>query len=311
MNQFPGPEAPRTMRPDMASKYLHVHDPVLGYVPRAGVRGHTRDGGAVTIDGDGLRFSGDTPPLSDRPILAVGDSFTYGEDVGDLEAWPAQLQRLIGRRVLNGGVSGYGLDQIVLRTERLVARHRPVTAIISLIADDIARTEMRRLWWHDKPWFAVEQGRLVAKGQPVPQRTKLPPGLRRTIERLLNRTPAALQRLAGSHIRIHRAGTGDLISLKLVERLARLQATAGVKIVLMAQYDAHAWLDSRYAREQKDRLRPLLNGAASTGMATLDTFNRLSAEPRPGDLYGMQHMNGRGNLMIAGLLAARLRSLPD
>lgn len=295
----------------MASKYLHVHDPVLGYVPRAGVRGHTRDGGTVTIDADGFRFSGDRPDVSARPILAVGDSFTYGEDVGDLDAWPAQLQRLIDRRVLNGGVSGYGLDQVVLRAEYLVARHRPALVIVSLIADDIRRTEMRRLWWHDKPWFAVEEGHLVPKGQPVPERTRLLPGLRRTLERLLNRTPPFLQRLAGSHARIHRAGTGAEISLKLVERLAKLQATAPVKIVLMAQYDVHAWLNPRHARQQRDRLRPLLDRASRNGIATLDTFNRLSAEPRPGDLYGVLHMNGRGNLMVAGLLAAKLRSFLD
>lgn len=55
--------------------------------------------------------------------MAVGDSFTYGEYVGDLDAWPAQLQRLTGRSGLNGGVSGYGLDQIVVRAERLMALH--------------------------------------------------------------------------------------------------------------------------------------------------------------------------------------------
>lgn len=58
---------------------------------------------------------------TDDPILAVGDSCTWGEDVGDTDTWPAQLQRLTGRRVLNGGVTGFGFDQIVLRTERQFA----------------------------------------------------------------------------------------------------------------------------------------------------------------------------------------------
>lgn len=71
--------------------------------------------------GEWIRFSGAKPPSADAPILAVGDSFTSGENVGDLDSWPAQLQRLTGHTVLNGGVSGYGLDQIVLRTERLTA----------------------------------------------------------------------------------------------------------------------------------------------------------------------------------------------
>ena len=51
------------------------------------------------------------------PILAVGDSYTYGEEVGENDSWPAQLQRIKNQRVLNAGVSGYGFDQSVLRAE--------------------------------------------------------------------------------------------------------------------------------------------------------------------------------------------------
>ena len=60
------------------------------------------------------------------PILAVGDSFTFGDEVNDGQTWPAQLQLLTGRRVLNGGVSGYGFDQIVLRAEQLAAKIQAV-----------------------------------------------------------------------------------------------------------------------------------------------------------------------------------------
>src|SRR5438128_2007424 len=101
-----------TASPAVADKVLHVHDSLLGHMPRPGASGIV-SGAPVTIDADGLRYSGKNLPAGDGPILAVGDSYTWGEDVGDLEAWPAQLQRLSGRRVLNGGVTGYGFDQIV------------------------------------------------------------------------------------------------------------------------------------------------------------------------------------------------------
>ena len=81
--------------------------------------------------------------------MAVGDSLTYGDEVRDEEAWPAQLQRLTGRRVLNGGVTGYGFDQIVLRAEQLTNMHKPSVVVVGFIADDIRRTEMRRMWWRD------------------------------------------------------------------------------------------------------------------------------------------------------------------
>ncbi|WP_295144935.1 GDSL-type esterase/lipase family protein [uncultured Reyranella sp.] len=292
----------------MADKFLHVHDGDLGYVPRPGVRGSVQAGGPVTIEANGFRFSGDKPVSADTPILAVGDSFTYGEDVGDLDAWPSQLQWMIGRTILNGGVSGYGLDQIVLRTERLVALHKPALVIVSMIANDVQRTEWRRLWWHDKPWFAFEEGRLLLRGVPIPERTILPLSIRRRMERLLFGLPPALQQLTGYSIRVHPAGTGATISRALIERLANLQLASRVKLVLVAQYDAHAWLGRGQAQEQRNVLGPLLQCAAMRGIETLDTFHRLAAEPRPGDFYATHHMNARGNQMIASLLAARMRT---
>src|SRR5476649_157702 len=70
----------------------YVRDDALGYVPRPGYA--TAD---VHIDSDGFRVTGDAP-ASGAPLLAVGDSYTYGEEVKDAETWPAHLQQLTGRR---------------------------------------------------------------------------------------------------------------------------------------------------------------------------------------------------------------------
>lgn len=295
----------------MADKVLHVHDSLLGYVPRAGINSAVSCGSPVTIDADGLRLSGENLAPTGGTILAVGDSYTYGEDVGDTETWPAQLQRLTGCPVLNGGVSGYGFDQIVLRAERLAEKHKPSVMIVSFIADDIPRAEMRRKWWHDKPWFAIEDGQLVLKGVPVSNRTMLPLCVRRRIERVMFELPPVLQHLLGYHARIHRTGVGITIALLLIERLARLQAERDVRIVVMAQYDPRAWIDSALANEQRDLTQPILDCAAANGLVTLDTFHRFTAEPRPRELYGTCHLNARGNLMIASLLAATLPAIPS
>src|SRR5262249_47314840 len=120
----------------------YVHDAQLGYLPRPGysILG-------FTIGDDGLRRSGFA--VSDAPILAVGDSFTFGEEVVDGDPWPAALEHLTGKQVLNGGVSGYGFDQTVLRAEQLAWKYKPAAIVVSFIADDIRRTEMRRLWSND------------------------------------------------------------------------------------------------------------------------------------------------------------------
>ena len=293
----------------MANKVLHVHDSLLGYVPRAGFSGVATGGVPVTIDTDGFRSNGGPLASTDVPILAVGDSYTYGEDVGDTETWPAQLQRLTGGQVLNGGVSGYGFDQIVLRAEQLGEIHKPSVVIVSLIADDVRRTEMRRMWWHDKPWFAIEDDQLVLKGVPVPNQTMLPLQVQLRMELGLIELPLLLQHLLGYHTRIHPAGVGPTIALLLTERLARWQAERHVRIVMMAQYDPRAWINSAFADEQRRVTHAILNCAAANGIATLDTFQRLAAEPRPREFYGAAHMNARGNLMIASLLTATLPGL--
>ena len=293
----------------MADKILHVHDSLLGHVPRAGATATVASGAPVTIDADGLRFSGEDLASTGGPILAVGDSFTYGEDVGDMDAWPAQLQKLTGRRVLNGGVTGYGFDQIVLRTERLAETFKPSVAIVSFIADDIRRTEMRRLWWYDKPWFAIENDRLTLKGVPVPKRTTLPLKVRHGLEKVLFELPYFLQHLLGYHARIHPAGTGRAIALRLIERLARLQAERQVRIVVMAQYHPQVWVDGTFAAEQRRLTEAVLTCASTNGLATLDTFRRFATEPEPRAFYGTVHLNPRGNRMVASLLAARLPDL--
>lgn len=239
----------------------------------------------------------------------MGDSYTYGDEVLDEEAWPAQLQRLSGRRVLNGGVTGYGFDQTVLRAEQLTGMHRPSVVIVSFIADDVRRTEMRRMWWRDKPWFAIENDELVLKGVPVPSRTRLPPKIRHRLDGVLVDFPPMLQHLLGYHSRVHRAGQGLAVAQRLTERLARLRAKHHIKMIMMAQYPPVVWGNRAVANQQRRMTKAILNCAATHGLATLDTFPRLATEPKPHHLYGATHMNARGNLMIASLLTAVMPAL--
>lgn len=239
----------------------------------------------------------------------MGDSFTYGDEVLDEEAWPAQLQRLTGRRVLNGGVTGYGFDQTVLRAEQLVDVHRPSVVIVGFIADDIRRTEMRRIWWRDKPWFSIDGDELVLKGVPVPNRTILPLKIRHRIDTILVDSPPWLQHLVGYHWRVHRDGYGLAIAQRLTDRLARLRAKHPVKVIVMAQYPPVIWLDKGEFNKQRRVTEAILNSAAIHGFGTLDTFQRLATEPKRLGLYGASHMNARGNLIIANLLAAALPAL--
>lgn len=273
-----------------------MHDPLVGWVPRH----------------DGLRPTEDAPGV---PILAVGDSYTYGEEVGDNETWPALLEQLNGRRVLNGGVSGYGFDQSVLRAEKLAAARRPSAIVVGFIADDIRRTEMRRQWGAEKPYFDFEGNGLVLRNVPVPPR----PDPRTTLtfwQRTLGHSflfDFVMRRLDllydwfGDHVRVHPPGDGERIACLLTERLRELQASTGAKVLVVAEYDPMVWQKPEFAAEQRRLVRGLLACARRRGLGTVDSFDALAAAPGgPRGLYGQWHMNDKGNRLIAGLLADAL-----
>ena len=156
-------------------------------MPRAGARGTDNVWGrSVTIGADGLRENGRARPPG-KPVLVLGDSFTFGDEVDDADTWPAQLEGMLRRPVLNGGVFGYGLDQMVLRGEQLldgVARGADVV-ILSVLPEDVLRCEFSyRYAW--KPYFAIENGALALHNVPAPQPHEGPPGeswLRRALRR--------------------------------------------------------------------------------------------------------------------------------
>jgi hypothetical protein len=145
-------------------------DAELGWVPKQDVHAIPNTWETtVTILKDGTRSngSGEVRDAMD-PILAVGDSFTFGEQVSDWETWPAQLEKLSGRRVINDGVSGYGIDQAFLRAQRLLSRYRFSTVIFSFIPDDIRCCQMSVEFGGAKPYFDFKAGRLTLENVPAP-----------------------------------------------------------------------------------------------------------------------------------------------
>lgn len=72
-------------------------------------------------------------------ILAFGDSLTYGTGSSTDNAYPAVLESMISRKVINAGVPGE-ISQIGLsRLPRLIAQHKPDLIIICHGGNDILR----------------------------------------------------------------------------------------------------------------------------------------------------------------------------
>lgn len=134
-----------------------------------------------TLD-HGIRSNGlNNTPSNDKPlILAVGDSFTFGNSVSDNETWPSYLEKMAGIKVVNGGVDGYGFDQIYMRTIDLSKTYKPDILIVSFIMDDIYRCLYDIKFGIFKPYFDIfrdEKGNnsIRLMNVPVPYK-KIGPG---------------------------------------------------------------------------------------------------------------------------------------
>jgi len=150
-----------------------VHHPTRGWALRPGLQPTAAFGDkTVSSNSHGVRGAaerGYSKPAGVTRIVTLGDSFTFGEDVGDDETWSQQLERsLPGTEVLNLGVHGYAHDQMLLYLQEEGIRYHPDLVLLGFMGDDMERNLLR---FRDfaKPRFVLQPGGgLQLSGTPVP-----------------------------------------------------------------------------------------------------------------------------------------------
>ena len=156
---------------------LHEIHPVLGwrYAPNYHEGPHRINAAGLRSD----REYAKTTPTAVVRIAAFGDSFVYGTEVSNEQAWPALLEHEgSGLEVLNYGVPGYGSDQAYLRYELEGADYSPQLVLLAFPPTDLARVVnvYRRFYSSDevplfKPRYELDgTGELSLVESPVRDR---------------------------------------------------------------------------------------------------------------------------------------------
>ncbi|MEM8960656.1 MAG: GDSL-type esterase/lipase family protein [Acidobacteriota bacterium] len=160
-----------------------------------------------------------------RRIVVIGDSFSFGHGVEEVESWPALLEAwMADTEVINLSVAGYGTDQQILRFDEHGASFEPDVVMLGLFIGDIFRNARTSHYGYAKPRFVLDDGAPRLVNVPVPEARIGPP-----LSRLWGMVGTRLWSIAE-----HR-GMGEAwpVTAALLDHLAERCAELGAELVVV------------------------------------------------------------------------------
>jgi lysophospholipase L1-like esterase len=278
----------------------------------------------ITIHG-GVRVNTNFAPTSaDGAILAVGDSFVFGDQVSDGETWPAILEKRLNRRVVNGGVSNYGAAQAVLRAEQLLKAEPYTLVMLSILVGaelELWRDRLVNVFVFYRPAViresgevrqtTIEESRKIVRDNFICDHPGIPEFFfwSYVARRFFSRLGYDGQCSAIVH---PKAATVNEILEFVVDRLARFPVNKAILI----QYPSYSFKNTSEAaniyeaaiRESIDQARMIREVANRHGVPVVDTYNVLKNEPLD-KIYRSPHYSKKGNEVVADLIAREIPML--
>jgi hypothetical protein len=259
-------------------------------------------------------------------ILAVGSSFTAGSEVNDNESWSAHLEALLGNPVTNAGQGGYSADQIILLAERMIPLLQPEVVVVDLLADNILGVGYSS-YGMAKPFFTVENAKLVLHNHPVPNTVET--GAQSSDGKWILARSIVVDRFmsaffsdfwfTGGRSTFKRTGVDEVeVTCLLLQSLAAKTGAAGIRLLLYLQYagshmigptsqPGHSLLVKECAEDADIEVIDefgVLRSARSRSVEELRSYYVREPDGTTG------HKSSFGNLQVAKLIAAALKDAP-
>ena len=284
------------------------YDPLLGWTNQPGYRSTENAPYSVSINSQGLRAAHDfTPGAANgrRRIALFGDSLVFGEEVDDGETIADHLENIRpGWEVLNYGVHGYSLGQMMLLLEREGGVFAPDHYVMVVLFPEDLKRDGASEFVHAKPVFRLVEGRLTIENTPVPEASHTP--------RLL-RTSYAAAWLFGRRGSWHRETTdwaSDLArSRAILGRSASVCAERGrplTVVVLLAPAGVLRYLADPKWREEFDARRAEFLDQPIDMLDLVPSQIEAYREERADLFAPLAHWSSRGNQMWAERIARHL-----
>jgi hypothetical protein len=303
------------------------YHPVLGWRLRPNMRIETVVDGQprrLTTAEHGIRRNGASDNrVRTGGVLVSGSSLALGAEVGDEQAYPAQLEQLIGRPVVNGSNSRFGFDQIALRAEELLPIVRPSLLVIDISPETIARAAYS-VSARPKPYFTVSSRRLVQHNVPVPKESGGESGVSSVLgyslflDRVMGAVASRLWYGGGSPTNIRVDNDAVAVTCLLLERLRAKARDVRARIVLNIQYQDG---EIGGAAKKPFVIDLVADCARQLSIGVVDEFDamkKLSSENRAdydrhflaAQADAPKQKSAYGHRKVAERLAAELSNLP-
>ncbi|MBI1868284.1 MAG: hypothetical protein HYS06_08330 [Methylocystis sp.] len=294
------------------------YDKNLGHAPKEGFDGVVDipewRNARVTINEQGFRSNDKHESInSDNKTLAVGDSFTFGDQVSNNETWASCLERKTATKFDNGGVFAYGAAQAVKRgvelTERSAAEPYSRIILSILVGVDFARDRLSYNSGFPRPAVVKKNGEVGWDAVPDPKTlgTRYNPKQPNAVALFLFQRSLLANRLLD---KLNFDAFGDLLTTEHPAAASRdeiaywtLDKFAEINVpekVIVLQY--YSDLSSKSVLEERQFL---LKALSKYPFRHIDTFELFSGKDPL--IYWNGHHTPAGNALVCNAISEKIK----